>query len=84
MSSDPSLLLSSPVLEASVSGESAAEGPCSAEHQVQLLQKQLQQQEQQALAATAQVLRTVDSSVSLDNPVYSLNCEYASQNTGMD
>uniref|UniRef100_A0A7N8X522 Carboxyl-terminal PDZ ligand of neuronal nitric oxide synthase protein n=1 Tax=Mastacembelus armatus TaxID=205130 RepID=A0A7N8X522_9TELE len=39
----------------SVSGQLAAEGPCSAEHQVQLLQKQLQQQEQQALAATAQV-----------------------------
>ncbi|XP_026169627.1 carboxyl-terminal PDZ ligand of neuronal nitric oxide synthase protein-like [Mastacembelus armatus] len=55
VSNDPSLLLSSPMLGASVSGQLAAEGPCSAEHQVQLLQKQLQQQEQQALAATAQV-----------------------------
>uniref|UniRef100_A0A665VUC2 Carboxyl-terminal PDZ ligand of neuronal nitric oxide synthase protein n=1 Tax=Echeneis naucrates TaxID=173247 RepID=A0A665VUC2_ECHNA len=39
----------------SVSGHLLAEAPCSAEHQVQLLQKQLQQQEQQALAASAQV-----------------------------
>uniref|UniRef100_A0A672HH81 Carboxyl-terminal PDZ ligand of neuronal nitric oxide synthase protein n=1 Tax=Salarias fasciatus TaxID=181472 RepID=A0A672HH81_SALFA len=51
---NPSLLLGSPV-RASVSGPSAAEASCSAEHQVQLLQKQLQQQEQQALAASAQV-----------------------------
>ncbi|KAM3604298.1 uncharacterized protein V6R79_009176 [Siganus canaliculatus] len=50
-----SLLLSSPILGASVSAPSAAEGPCSEEHQIQLLQKQLQQQEQQALAASAQV-----------------------------
>ncbi|XP_023283040.1 carboxyl-terminal PDZ ligand of neuronal nitric oxide synthase protein [Seriola lalandi dorsalis] len=55
VSDDPSFLLSSPVLGASVSGQLAAEAPCSAEHQVQLLQKQLQQQEQQALAASAQV-----------------------------
>ncbi|XP_030259622.1 carboxyl-terminal PDZ ligand of neuronal nitric oxide synthase protein-like [Sparus aurata] len=55
VSDDPSLLLSSPILGASVSGGSAAEAPCSDEHQVQLLQKQLQQQEQQALAASAQV-----------------------------
>ncbi|XP_069020502.1 carboxyl-terminal PDZ ligand of neuronal nitric oxide synthase protein-like isoform X2 [Embiotoca jacksoni] len=55
VSDDPSLLLSSPILGASVSGQSAAEAPRSAEHQVQLLQKQLQQQEQQALAASAQV-----------------------------
>ncbi|XP_028986945.1 carboxyl-terminal PDZ ligand of neuronal nitric oxide synthase protein-like [Betta splendens] len=46
-SSDPSLLLSSPVLGAPAPARSAAE--------VQLLQKQLQQQEQQALAAAAQV-----------------------------
>lgn len=59
MSDDPSLLLSSPILEASVSGPSAAEASCSEEHQVQLLQKQLQQQEQQALAASAQVLMAV-------------------------
>ncbi|XP_030017124.1 carboxyl-terminal PDZ ligand of neuronal nitric oxide synthase protein-like [Sphaeramia orbicularis] len=52
-SSDPSLLLNSPLLGAS--GPLAAEASCSAEHQVQLLQKQLQQQEQQALAASAQV-----------------------------
>uniref|UniRef100_A0A673AHL8 Nitric oxide synthase 1 (neuronal) adaptor protein b n=1 Tax=Sphaeramia orbicularis TaxID=375764 RepID=A0A673AHL8_9TELE len=50
---DPSLLLNSPLLGAS--GPLAAEASCSAEHQVQLLQKQLQQQEQQALAASAQV-----------------------------
>ncbi|KAK2822100.1 hypothetical protein Q5P01_022165 [Channa striata] len=55
VSNDPSLLLSSPVLGASVLVQVTAEGPCSAEHQVQLLQKQLQQQEQQALAAAAQV-----------------------------
>ncbi|XP_018532792.1 carboxyl-terminal PDZ ligand of neuronal nitric oxide synthase protein [Lates calcarifer] len=55
VSDDPSFLLSSPVLGASVSGQSAAEASCSAEHQVQFLQKQLQQQEQQALAASAQV-----------------------------
>eukprot|EP00064_Thunnus_orientalis_P003521 superscaffoldBa00000288_g3530 len=54
-SDDPSLLLSSPILGASVSGQSATEAPCSADHQVHLLQKQLQQQEQQALAASAQV-----------------------------
>ncbi|XP_032386484.1 carboxyl-terminal PDZ ligand of neuronal nitric oxide synthase protein isoform X1 [Etheostoma spectabile] len=52
---DPSLLLGSPILGASVSGQSAKEAPCSTEHQVQLLQKQLQQQEQQALAASEQV-----------------------------
>ncbi|TDH06015.1 hypothetical protein EPR50_G00128690 [Perca flavescens] len=51
----PSLLLGSPILGASVSGQSAKEAPCSTEHQVQLLQKQLQQQEQQALAASEQV-----------------------------
>ncbi|XP_054452566.1 carboxyl-terminal PDZ ligand of neuronal nitric oxide synthase protein-like [Anoplopoma fimbria] len=55
VSGDPSLLLGSPILGASVSGQSAEEAPCSAEHQVQLLQKQLQQQEQQALAASEQV-----------------------------
>ncbi|KAM9323375.1 carboxyl-terminal PDZ ligand of neuronal nitric oxide synthase protein-like [Pholidichthys leucotaenia] len=55
VSDDPSLLLSSPVLGVSVLGQSAVEASCSAEHQVQLLQKQLQQQEQQALAASAQV-----------------------------
>ncbi|XP_060900190.1 carboxyl-terminal PDZ ligand of neuronal nitric oxide synthase protein-like [Labrus mixtus] len=55
VSSDPSLLLSSPLPGASVSGQSAAEAPLSEEHQVQLLKKQLQQQEQQALAASAQV-----------------------------
>ncbi|XP_035526005.1 carboxyl-terminal PDZ ligand of neuronal nitric oxide synthase protein-like [Morone saxatilis] len=54
-SDDPSLLLSSPILGASVSLQSAAKAPCSEEHQVQLLQKHLQQQEQQALAASAQV-----------------------------
>uniref|UniRef100_A0A8C4HH62 Carboxyl-terminal PDZ ligand of neuronal nitric oxide synthase protein n=1 Tax=Dicentrarchus labrax TaxID=13489 RepID=A0A8C4HH62_DICLA len=54
-SDDPSLLLSSPILGASVSVQSAAKAPCSEEHQVQLLQKHLQQQEQQALAASAQV-----------------------------
>lgn len=53
----PSLLLNSPVLGASVSGQSAAEAPCSEEHQVQLLKRQLEQQEQQALAASAQVPR---------------------------
>uniref|UniRef100_A0A3Q1J7R6 Carboxyl-terminal PDZ ligand of neuronal nitric oxide synthase protein n=2 Tax=Anabas testudineus TaxID=64144 RepID=A0A3Q1J7R6_ANATE len=55
VSGDPSLLLNSPVLGASVSDQSAAEGPRPAVHQVQLLRKQLQQQEQQALAAAAQV-----------------------------
>ncbi|KAI3375185.1 hypothetical protein L3Q82_021690 [Scortum barcoo] len=55
VSNDPSLLLSSPILGASLSGQSAAAASCSEEHQVQLLQKQLQQQEQQALAASAQV-----------------------------
>ncbi|XP_078120082.1 carboxyl-terminal PDZ ligand of neuronal nitric oxide synthase protein-like [Sander vitreus] len=55
VSDDPSLLLASPILGASVSGQSAKEAPCSTEHQVQLLQKQLQQQEQQALAASEQV-----------------------------
>ncbi|XP_029310112.1 carboxyl-terminal PDZ ligand of neuronal nitric oxide synthase protein-like isoform X1 [Cottoperca gobio] len=55
VSDDPSLLLSSPILGASVSGQSAEEAPCSSEHQVQLLQKQLRQQEQQALAASEQV-----------------------------
>ncbi|XP_028329590.1 carboxyl-terminal PDZ ligand of neuronal nitric oxide synthase protein-like [Gouania willdenowi] len=52
----PSLLPSSPTLGATVTGPSAAgEVLSSAEHQVQLLQKQLQQQEQKALAASAQV-----------------------------
>lgn len=55
VSSDPPLLLSSPLLGASVLGQSTAEAPLSEEHQVQLLKKQLQQQEQQALAASAQV-----------------------------
>lgn len=59
MSDDPSLLLGSPILGASVSGQSAKEAPCSTEHQVQLLQKQLQQQEQQALAASEQVLMAI-------------------------
>uniref|UniRef100_A0A667YMM3 Carboxyl-terminal PDZ ligand of neuronal nitric oxide synthase protein n=1 Tax=Myripristis murdjan TaxID=586833 RepID=A0A667YMM3_9TELE len=54
-SSDPSLLLGSPILGAPVLERLAAESPCSAEHQVQLLQRQLQQQEQQAQAASAQV-----------------------------
>lgn len=56
MSDGPSLLLNSPIIGASVSGQPAAEAPCSEEHQVELLKKQLQQQEQQALAASAQVL----------------------------
>ncbi|KAM3866393.1 carboxyl-terminal PDZ ligand of neuronal nitric oxide synthase protein-like [Diretmus argenteus] len=55
VSENPSLLLGSPILGASVSGRLAADPPCSAEHQVQLLQRQLQQQEQQAQAAAAQV-----------------------------
>ncbi|XP_031710927.1 carboxyl-terminal PDZ ligand of neuronal nitric oxide synthase protein-like [Anarrhichthys ocellatus] len=55
VSDDPSLLLGSPILGASVSGQSAEEAPCSAEPQVLLLQKQLQQQEQQKLAASEQV-----------------------------
>ncbi|XP_071372873.1 carboxyl-terminal PDZ ligand of neuronal nitric oxide synthase protein-like [Centroberyx affinis] len=55
ISNNPSLLLNSPILGASVSGRLAAEPPCSAEHQVQLLQRQLEQQEQQAQAASAQV-----------------------------
>ncbi|KAM4552172.1 carboxyl-terminal PDZ ligand of neuronal nitric oxide synthase protein-like [Odontesthes bonariensis] len=54
-SDEPSLLLSSPILGASASGQSAAEASCSAERHLQLLKKQLQQQEQQALAASAQV-----------------------------
>lgn len=49
---DIPVLLHSPLLGASAPTEEAS---CSAEHQLQLLQKQLQQQEQQALAATAQV-----------------------------
>uniref|UniRef100_A0A8C6LJR0 Carboxyl-terminal PDZ ligand of neuronal nitric oxide synthase protein n=1 Tax=Nothobranchius furzeri TaxID=105023 RepID=A0A8C6LJR0_NOTFU len=49
------LLLSSPMLGACALGQVAAEASCSAEHQVQLLQKQLQQEEQHALAASAQV-----------------------------
>ncbi|KAM8850120.1 carboxyl-terminal PDZ ligand of neuronal nitric oxide synthase protein-like [Spinachia spinachia] len=52
---DPSLLLDSLNLGASVSGLSVEEAPCSADHQVQLLHKQLHQQEQQALAASEQV-----------------------------
>ncbi|KAM4729073.1 carboxyl-terminal PDZ ligand of neuronal nitric oxide synthase protein-like [Anableps anableps] len=55
VSEDSPLLLSSPIIEASALAQSAAETSCSAEHQVQLLQKQLQQQEQQSLAASAQV-----------------------------
>ncbi|XP_034039376.1 carboxyl-terminal PDZ ligand of neuronal nitric oxide synthase protein-like [Thalassophryne amazonica] len=55
ISQNPSLLLSSPILGASVSSQAAADPTCSTEHHVQLLQKQLQQQEQQALAALAQV-----------------------------
>ncbi|XP_014193411.1 carboxyl-terminal PDZ ligand of neuronal nitric oxide synthase protein isoform X2 [Haplochromis burtoni] len=55
VSDNPSLLLSSPILGASVLAHAAAGGSCSAEHQVHFLQKQLQQQEQQALAASAQV-----------------------------
>ncbi|XP_077472307.1 carboxyl-terminal PDZ ligand of neuronal nitric oxide synthase protein-like isoform X2 [Stigmatopora argus] len=54
-SSDGSLLLSSPASKASVEGKSAAETPCASDHQVHFLQKQLEQQEQQALAASAQV-----------------------------
>ncbi|XP_061695409.1 carboxyl-terminal PDZ ligand of neuronal nitric oxide synthase protein isoform X2 [Syngnathoides biaculeatus] len=50
-----SLLLNSPADEAPVAARSAAEGPSASEHHVQLLQKQLEQQEQQALAASAQV-----------------------------
>ncbi|XP_019734792.1 carboxyl-terminal PDZ ligand of neuronal nitric oxide synthase protein-like [Hippocampus comes] len=50
-----SLLLNSPARKASGAGEPAADAPCGSEHQLQLLQKQLQQQEQQALAASAQV-----------------------------
>ncbi|KAK7944822.1 hypothetical protein WMY93_000550 [Mugilogobius chulae] len=49
---DTPVLLHSSLLDASAHPE---EGSCSAEHQLQLLQKQLQQQEQQALAANAQV-----------------------------
>lgn len=49
---DPPVLLHSPLLGASAVTEEAS---CSAEHELHLLQKQLQQQEQQALAATAQV-----------------------------
>ncbi|KAM9789701.1 carboxyl-terminal PDZ ligand of neuronal nitric oxide synthase protein-like [Neosynchiropus ocellatus] len=52
---DPLLLLNSPVLAASAPGQSAVEARGSVEQQVQLLQKQLQQQEQQAQAATSQV-----------------------------
>ncbi|XP_057713993.1 carboxyl-terminal PDZ ligand of neuronal nitric oxide synthase protein-like [Corythoichthys intestinalis] len=54
-SSGGSLLLSSPASKASVEAKSAAEAHCASDHQVQLLQKQLEQQEQQALAASAQV-----------------------------
>lgn len=73
VSGDPSLLLNSPVLGASVSDQSAAEGPRPAVHQVQLLRKQLQQQEQQALAAAAQVLRAVDSVLSLKLSIFFLH-----------
>ncbi|XP_068196974.1 carboxyl-terminal PDZ ligand of neuronal nitric oxide synthase protein-like [Antennarius striatus] len=52
-SDGPSLLLGSPVRGAS--DPAGAEASCSEEHQVQLLQKQLQQQEQQAQVASAQV-----------------------------
>lgn len=51
----PSLLLNSPLLVAPPPAQPPAEAPCSEELQVQLLRKQLQQQEQQALAASAQV-----------------------------
>ncbi|XP_068605211.1 carboxyl-terminal PDZ ligand of neuronal nitric oxide synthase protein-like [Brachionichthys hirsutus] len=55
-SDGPSLLLgSSVVLGAAVSDPPGAEPPCSEEHQVRLLRKQLQQQEQEAQAASAQV-----------------------------
>ncbi|XP_072297288.1 carboxyl-terminal PDZ ligand of neuronal nitric oxide synthase protein [Eucyclogobius newberryi] len=49
---DTPVLLHSSLLGACAQSEEAS---CSAEHQLQLLQKQLQQQEQQALAANAQV-----------------------------
>ncbi|PWA17532.1 hypothetical protein CCH79_00011342 [Gambusia affinis] len=52
---DSPLLLSSPVIEVPSLAQAAAEASCSVEHQVRLLQKQLQQQEQQSLAASAQV-----------------------------
>ncbi|XP_056149635.1 carboxyl-terminal PDZ ligand of neuronal nitric oxide synthase protein-like [Lampris incognitus] len=55
VSKDPPSLLNSPILGASVSVQLAADPSCSAEHQVQLLHRQLQQQEQQAQAASAQV-----------------------------
>ncbi|KAM6918361.1 carboxyl-terminal PDZ ligand of neuronal nitric oxide synthase protein-like [Xenentodon cancila] len=55
VSDEPPLLLSSPILGASASGGYAAEASCSAEHQLQLLEKQLQQQEQQGQAASAQI-----------------------------
>lgn len=55
MSDSPSLLLNSPILVASTPVLPVGEASSSEEHQVQLLMKQLQQQEQQALAASAQV-----------------------------
>ncbi|XP_061587270.1 carboxyl-terminal PDZ ligand of neuronal nitric oxide synthase protein-like [Cololabis saira] len=55
VSDEPPLLLSSPLLGASASGGSAAEASCSAELQLQLLEKQLQQQEMQGQAASAQI-----------------------------
>ncbi|XP_077580875.1 carboxyl-terminal PDZ ligand of neuronal nitric oxide synthase protein-like isoform X2 [Stigmatopora nigra] len=54
-SSAGSLLLSSPASKTSFEGKSAAEAHCASDHQVHFLQKQLEQQEQQALAASAQV-----------------------------
>lgn len=71
VSDGPSLLLNSPILVASAPAQPAAEAPCSEEHQVQLLKKQLQQQEQQALAASAQVLTPfTDTALCLTNNLY--------------
>ncbi|XP_012716349.2 carboxyl-terminal PDZ ligand of neuronal nitric oxide synthase protein [Fundulus heteroclitus] len=55
VSEDSLLLLGSPIIEASALAQTPGEVSGSAEYQVQLLQKQLQQQEQQSLAASAQV-----------------------------
>nr|XP_029501588.1 carboxyl-terminal PDZ ligand of neuronal nitric oxide synthase protein-like [Oncorhynchus nerka] len=52
---DPALQLTSPRTGPSVSDLLAVNSPRSVEHQVQLLQRLLQQQEQQAQAAAAQV-----------------------------
>ncbi|XP_072768651.1 carboxyl-terminal PDZ ligand of neuronal nitric oxide synthase protein-like isoform X1 [Nerophis lumbriciformis] len=55
-SDDGSLLLSSPASQAPLAAQSGADRPCSSsEHRFQLLQKEVQQQEQHALAAAAQV-----------------------------